>query len=333
MKSQFTAVVPVAGSGTRLRPHTHSFPKVLLTVGSKPILGHITDQLTGAGIRKIVFVVGQFGEKIQAYVSKAYPRLEAVYVRQEQPLGLGHAVWTAREHVSGPMLVLLGDTILDADIKRFIIGGGNKIGVRVVDDPRRFGVVEQKRGIITKLVEKPAHPRSNLAIVGVYSFQDSRPAFRSLDRIVSRAVAGHGEIQLTDALMDMVRGGSILKVLPVAGWYDCGKPDALLATNRHLLDKLPGKTLKFQGSLVIPPVYIAPGAKIERSIIGPYVSVGAGASICSSVVRDSIINEKAVIENAILDQSLVGPSAVFRDGMQRVNIGESSEISLEDGQL
>jgi len=333
IKNQFTAVVPVAGSGTRLRPHTHSFPKVLLTVGSKPILGHITDQLVGAGIRRIVFVVGQFGEKIQAYISKAYPALDAVYVGQEKPLGLGHAIWTAREHVGGPLLVLLGDTILDADIKRFIVGGGNKIGVRVVDDPRRFGVVEQKKGVITRLVEKPAHPRSNLAIVGVYSFQDSRPLFRSLDRIVRRAESGQGEIQLTDALMDMVRGGVVLRTVPVAGWYDCGKPDALLATNRHLLDRQGGKKTKFQGSLLIPPVYIAPGAKIERSIIGPYVSVGVGARICSSVVRDSIINEKAVLDNVILDQSLVGPSAVFRDRLRRVNIGESSEISLEDGQL
>lgn len=330
---QVTAIVPVAGSGTRLRPHTHSYPKVLLAVGGKPILGHITDQLVGAGVNRIVFVVGQFGSKVRSYITNAYPKLDAVFVEQEQPLGLGHAVWTARAEARGSVLILLGDTILAADMKRFSVCDGNKVGVREVPDPRRFGVVELKKGFISKLVEKPQHPRSNLAIVGVYAFSDSRPLFASLEREVSRARLGGGEIQLTNALMDMVRSGAKIKAVPIDGWYDCGKPDALLATNRYLLENERGKPArKYAGSLIIPPVHIAPGVKINRSIIGPYVSVGAGADISNAVVRDSIINENAVLDNVIMEGSLVGPSAVFRDNRRRVNIGESSEIILEGGQ-
>lgn len=330
---QVTAIVPVAGSGTRLRPHTHSYPKVLLAVGGKPILGHITDQLMGAGVNRIVFVVGQFGDKVRAYISKTYPKLEAVFVEQEHPLGLGHAIWTARAEVRGSVLILLGDTILAADMKRFSVCDCNKIGVREVADPRRFGVVELKKGFISKMVEKPQHPRSNLAIVGVYSFADSRPLFASLEREVQRARRGDGEIQLTNALMDMVRAGAKIKAVAIDGWYDCGKPDALLATNRYLLDLERGNPpRKFSGSLIIPPVHIASGAKINRSIIGPYVSVGAGAEISNAVVRDSIINENAILDNVVMEGSLVGPSAVFHDNRRRVNIGESSEIILGGGQ-
>lgn len=327
-KNEFTAVVPVAGTGTRLRPHTYTYPKVLLTVGDKPIIGHILDGLSAAGVRKVCMVVGYLGEKIRDYVSKNYARLEVTYVEQEEQRGLGHAIWLTRRCVSGPVLVMLGDTILDADLSKFTASKDDCLAVKEVKDPRRFGVVEVKHGYISSMVEKPEKPRTNLAIVGIYSFHNSSLLYGGLEELVDSGKTTKGEIQFTDALAAMVKGGHRIKPVPIDGWYDCGKPETLLETNRYILD-----TKKFSpkagNSLVIPPVYIAPTAKVENSIIGPYASIGAGARIESSIVSDSIVNENASILNMNLSGSLVGPSATVEGRKDQLNVGENSEIRFE----
>lgn len=193
-KTEFTAVVPVAGAGTRLRPHTHTYPKVLLTVGDKPIIGHILDDLKAAGIKKVCMVVGYLGDKIKDYVSKNYKGLDVSYVEQAEQKGLGHAIWLTRRNVTGPVLVMLGDTILDADLAKFMTSKDDCIAVKEVADPRRFGVVETRGGYISAMVEKPEHPKTNLAIVGIYSFHNSSALYNSLEKLVpapgrSRATA------------------------------------------------------------------------------------------------------------------------------------------------
>jgi len=327
-KTEFTAVVPVAGAGTRLRPHTHTYPKVLLTVGDKPIIGHILDDLQGAGIKKVCMVVGYLGEKIKEYVSRNYRQLDVRYVEQPEPKGLGHAIWLTRREVSGPVLVMLGDTILDADLSKFLGGKDDCIAVKEVADPRRFGVVETKGGYISAMVEKPEHPKTNLAIVGIYSFRSSALLYNSLERLVDSGRTTRGEIQFTDAMALMVKGGHKIKPVAIEGWYDCGKPETLLETNRHILDrkKLPCKAAN---SLIIPPVYISPTAKVQNSILGPYVSIGDGASIDSAIISDSIVNENAQIQNINLAGSLVGPSATVIGRKDQLNVGENSEIRFD----
>ena len=327
-KNEYTAVVPVAGTGTRLRPHTHTYPKVLLTVGDKPILGHIIDELAAAGIRKICLVTGYLGEKIKEYVSKNYRGLEVSYVEQAEQKGLGHAIWLTRRCVTGPALVLLGDTIISADLRKFMACPDDCIAVKEVADPRRFGVVEVKNGFVTEMVEKPERPKTNLAIVGIYCFRNSTLLFNSLSRLVDSGKTTKGEIQFTDALAQMVREGHRIKPLPIEGWYDCGKPETLLATNRYILDrkKFPHKV---RNSLVIPPVYISPTAAVENSIVGPYASIGDGAKIDSSIISDSIVNEGASILNMNLSGSLVGPSAAVAGRRDQLNVGENSEIRFD----
>ncbi|HCC48865.1 MAG TPA: nucleotidyl transferase [Elusimicrobia bacterium] len=327
-RTEFTAVVPVAGAGTRLRPHTHTYPKVLLTVGDKPIIGHILDDISAAGIKKVCLVVGYLGEKIKEYVSGNYKGLEVTYVEQPEPKGLGHAIWLTRRAVTGPVVVMLGDTILDADLSKFLGSKEDCIAVKEVADPRRFGVVEVKGGHISAMVEKPEHPKTKLAIVGIYSFRNSALLYNSLERLVESGRTTKGEIQFTDALAMLVKGGHKIKPVPIEGWYDCGKPETLLETNRHILDKKKFSP-KAKNSLIIPPVYISPTARVENSIVGPYASIGDGARIDSSIISDSIVNENAQIMNINLGGSLVGPSATVIGRKDQLNVGENSEIRFD----
>ncbi len=327
-KREFSAIVPVAGNGVRLRPHTHTYPKVLLTVGDKPIIGHILDELSRAGIKKIYMIIGYMGDKVKAYVSEKYHRLDVTYIVQDEPKGLGHAIWTAGDYVKGPALVILGDTIISADLRKFMNAREDAIAVREVEDPRRFGVVEIKGGRITGMVEKPAHPVSKMAIVGLYAFQDSKPLFQSLDRLIKSGNTTKGEIQLTDAMRLMMKGGHKFVPVEIDGWYDCGKPETLLETNRYILKKKK-PAYHAPGCTVVEPVYISLSAKVTNSIIGPYASIGDGVTMDSSIVSDSIINENAVIENMNLNRSLIGPSATVIGRREQINIGENSEIRFD----
>jgi glucose-1-phosphate thymidylyltransferase len=324
MKSNLRVIIPAAGGGTRLRPHTHTTPKVLLRVAGKPIIGHIMDLLIPINPAEVIVVVGTQGDRIEQYLRSAYS-LKMQFVVQDEPKGLGHAVMQAKATAVGqPTLVLLGDTILDLDLTG-LDWDANLIGVRTVENPRRFGVVELKDGIVTRFVEKPIQPRSNLAIVGVYYFPDSQPLFAALDELVSRDKRTRGEYQLTDALQLMVQHGQQLRTFNVEHWLDCGTPDALLATNSYLLQTRHHAQDR-GGVVLVPPVHIEDSATIENSIIGPNVSIGARAEIRRAIIRDSIVNQDAQVEDAILEHSILGEAAKLRDQALHLNLGDSSEF-------
>lgn len=323
------AIVPVAGYGTRLRPHTHTLPKALMPVAGKPILGHILDELVDIGVEEVVLVVGHLGEKIEAYVRENY-RVRAHFVRQEQPLGNGHAIYVARASLEGePVLIMLGDTIFRGDFRPMLRSPVSLIGVREVSDPRRFGVVElDPDGRVRKIVEKPEHPRSNLAITGVYWVHDTSLFRRCLERLIEEDRRVRGEYWLADALQLYVDAGAVVRAYPVEEWYDCGTAEALLAANRALLDLLNPPAPQLDRALVHPPVAIAPTAVIEESVVGPHVSVAEGARVVRSVIRDCIVNRNATVRNAVLQGSLIGEGAYLEGRPTRVNLGDDSEIEL-----
>ena len=323
------AIIPVAGVGTRLRPHTHTLPKVLLHVAGKPILAHILDDLPALGITRAVLIVGYMGELIREFVDARYGNLSVTYVEQPDRLGLGHAVSLAEPYVDDrPILIILGDTIFEADLRGVLSGNVSRIGVRAVDDPRRFGIVEtDATGRVTRMVEKPEHPTSNLAITGVYFFTHAQPLMAALRELQQRNQRTRGEFQLTDAMQLWVERGGMLTTFPVEGWYDCGKTETLLETNRVLLERRGGST-QVPGSVVHAPVAIAEGAIIENCILGPHVSVAAGARLRNAVVRDSIVNQNATIEDILIEGSVVGENAVVRGGFRRINVGDSSEVII-----
>lgn len=321
-------IIPVAGLGKRLRPHTYSTPKVLLMTGGKPILGHILDKIKDVVTNKIVFIVGHMGDKINEYVSEKY-NFPAVYIHQNELLGLGHAIWLTKEVVKDePCLIIYGDTIFDANLQTDIELDGS-IGVKEVRDPSRFGIVELvgKHELVHKFVEKPAKPSSKLAIVGVNFIRNSSLLFNCLDEIISKGKRTQGEFQLTDALQLMVERGAKFNAFQIENWYDCGTPTALLNTNRELLSSLQqASSLRYPGSTIKLPVFIHPSATINDSEVGPYVSIDKDAKIDSSVISDSIINAGAKINGAVIYNSIIGKNAIIEGVHGKLNIGELSSV-------
>ncbi|MGA9117273.1 MAG: sugar phosphate nucleotidyltransferase [Bacteroidota bacterium] len=322
------AIIPVAGVGTRLRPHTYTLPKVLLNVAGKPILAHIIDKVISEGIREATFVVGHMSEKIRAYVTAAYPDFAAEFVEQDERLGLGHAIYLAR-HTLGtdPVLIILGDTIFDVDLAPVLRGGVSSLGVKTVEDPRRFGVAEIADGRIRRLVEKPEHPVSSLAVVGLYYLRNAPLLAACLGELVEKDMRTKGEYQLTDALQMMIDRGEPMTTFMVDGWFDCGKPETLLSTNRALLEKR-SVARPIPGVVINEPVYIAATAELHNCIVGPYTTVGDRAVISESVIRNSIIGEEAHVRKAMLDSSIVGNGSAVKGSYKRINVGGSSEIDF-----
>ncbi|KPJ74574.1 hypothetical protein AMJ52_00200 [candidate division TA06 bacterium DG_78] len=318
-------IIPVAGKGTRLRPHTHILPKSLLYVAGKPILGHILDNFKRIPITTFVIVVGDKGESIVRFC-KTY-RYNFKFVSQKKRLGLGHAIYLGAKGLKEKTIVLLGDTIIDWDFKKFTNKQVNILAVKAVDDPHRFGIVEVKDNDVLDLVEKPKFPKSNLAIVGLYYFQHIGKVYHAVRSIMNRGIKTKGEYQLTDALKYLMEKGERFKVIRVDKWYDCGTAAALIETNRHLLKKN-HHFRRRRKTIIQGPVYIADSAKIVNSIIGPHVSIGENAIIHNSIIKDSIINSAAAVENAMLSESIIGEKAIVRGGYKKLNVSTSSVIEI-----
>ena len=324
------ALIPVAGVGTRLRPLTHTLAKVLLKVAGKPILGYIMDELVRIGITEMVLIVGYLADQVEKYVKETYRDIKVEFVHQEHRQGLGHAVYLARDALGkDPVFIILGDTIFQTDFEEIIALKTNAIGVKPVDNPKRFGIVELEGERVARLVEKPDNPTSNLAIVGLYYIRDTELLLDCLQKNIEEDVRTKGEYQLTDGLQRMITEGADMTTFILEGWFDCGKPETLLATNRHLLEVGSGRRIsEYPGSIIKPPVFISPTARIEDSIIGPYVSIAEGCTITNSILRDTIINDNAAVRDANLNQSLVGDNAEVYGGSKSLVVGDSSMVNL-----
>lgn len=329
------AIIPVAGIGSRLRPHTHTQPKALVPVAGKPILGHIIDSIIEVGVTEFIFVIGYLGDKIQSYVTETYPHLNKNFVVQAQKEGIGHAIWTAKELINehDEVLIVLGDTIFDVNLKEVIALPYSAVGLKKVDDPRNFGVVEiDEQGIITKLVEKPNIPKSNMAMVGIYKIKEAKALMNALNHLIENDTRTHNEFQLTDALMHMVNEGITLKSFKVEEWYDCGKKEVLLTTNAMLLGRMKDlETPQFENTIIIQPVSIPASCRIQNSIIGPNVSIGENTYVDHSILKNSIIGSYSQLEDVVLRDSLVGSDASLKGLTQSLNLGDSTEINFSAG--
>lgn len=322
------AIIPVAGFGKRLKPHTYSLPKALLNVGGKPIIGHIIDRLIEEKIFKATFIIGYLGEQIVEYVQNEYPELKADYIEQKEVLGLGHAIHLAASQFGDEeIFIILGDTIFDVELKDVFKEKKTSLGVKRVEDPRRFGVAIVNNGKIEKLIEKPETPVSDLALVGLYYITNTSLLKECLNELFNKEIKTNNEYQLTDALQLMIEKGERIEAFPVEGWYDCGKPETLLSTNKYLLER---KKLhyKLEGVTIIEPVYIDKSAKVSNSVIGPYTTIASTCEINDSIIRNSIISPGAVVKRAMLENSIIGSDAVVKGNYKRINTGDSSEIEF-----
>ena len=322
------AIIPVAGVGSRLRPHTYAVPKVLLNVGGKLIVGHILDRLIENGFDEATIVIGYLGEKIKEYVVRNYS-IRVDFVEQEERLGLGHAIDLSRQTFSrDPILIILGDTIFDVDLIALMNADCSVLGVREVEDARRFGVAETTDGYITKLVEKPDQPMSHLALVGIYYVKNPHILVECLRDEIKGNVRTRGEFQLTDALQMMIERGERMKTFGIDGWNDCGKPETLLETNRHMLEKQPTAVSRAD-VVILPPVSVSKNAVVKHSVLGPYATVADDAVVENAIIRNSIVSEGGRVSDSLLEDSIVGNNASVCGAYKRVNIGDSSELEFD----
>jgi glucose-1-phosphate thymidylyltransferase len=329
------AIIPVAGAGTKLRPLTYTQPKALIPIAGKTILGVIVDQLLDAGITEFVFVIGYLGEKIQRYIDKTYPNVKHTFVTQNDRRGTGHAIWLTKDVVQNDeVMIVLGDTVCDYNVKDILNSNVSQIGVRKVDDPRSFGVAElNDKDIVTRMVEKPLIPKSNMAMVGIYYIRETEALFSALEKNLSNKADENGEYHLTNALQIMLEEGIALHAFRVNNWFDCGKKETLLSTNAILLRKMEDENpdrqqLNYDTTVIIHPVNIAEGCSIRHCIIGPNVTIGEHTKIESSIVRDSIIGSYAELQQVVLNSSIIGNDAYVRGLSQSLNIGDNTEIDL-----
>ncbi len=319
-------IIPLAGLGTRLRPHTHSKAKPLLHIAGRPVLDYILEEVEKAGIRDVVFIIGHKGEQIREYASKK-PGISPVFVEQKELSGQAHAILLAREHIDQDVVIWFSDTLTEVNLKEVSKRDcDGAIFAKEVENPKRFGVVEFSNGFVTRIIEKPDNPNSNLVNIGLYYVKNHKMLLEALDELMQNRKKTKGEYYLVDAFNIMISKGARFLVEEVAVWEDAGKQDTLLKANRFYLERGRHKESASKNSVIIRPVYIEDNAVIENSVIGPYVSVGAGAVIRNSVIRNSIIGVKAGISHAAMKDSIVGDEAVIRGSEKTFNVGDHSEF-------
>ncbi len=332
MVETLKVVIPMAGLGTRLRPHTWSKPKPLVGIAGRSVLDYILDlfnTLPDPQNVEYIFVIGYLGEQVKEFMAQNYPQLKAYFVVQEEMLGQSHAIQLTHDYLGGPMIMAYADTIIQTDFSFLAHEDCDAIAwVKPVPDPRRFGVAQaDKNGRVEHLVEKPEDMNNNLAVVGFYYFRDSLALLKAIDEQMQRGITLKGEYFLADAINIMLENGLTMRTENVDVWLDAGTPDALLDTNRYLLEHGNDNSVEAasrKGVVVVPPVFIHPSAHVENSVIGPNVSLGEECRINYSILRNSIIEGGAEVTDMILEGSLLGRDVVVNDQATHLNLGDQS---------
>jgi glucose-1-phosphate thymidylyltransferase len=327
------AIIPVAGAGTKLRPHTYTQPKALIPIAGKTVLSIIVEQLQDAGVHEFIFITGYLGEKIQDYIKDAFPAINSTFVNQGERQGLGHAILLTKEVVQNDeVMIVLGDTICEYNIKEVLQSELSMLAVKKVDDPRNYGVAEvDEEGRIHKVVEKPQIPKSNMALVGIYKIRQTEMLFDCLEANFREGVKNRDEYSLTDALQCMIEKGTSFQSFKVLNWFDCGNKDSLLESNATLLKKF-GTSIspdhRFENVIIVEPVSIGKNCEIRNSIIGPNVAVGDNTTINYSIIKESIIGSYADLFDIVLEESLIGSDTEVKGETRSLNIGDNTEIDL-----
>ena len=334
-------IVPMAGRGTRLRPHTHVTPKPLLPVVGRSMVERIVETFagvlagTGRALDEAVFVLGpDFGDAVREQLTAICARhgLTAHFAIQEQALGTAHAVIQAGEALAGECVLVFADTLFAMD-ETPDLDADAVVWVKHVDDPRRFGVVVKDGDRISAFVEKPQEPVSNEAIIGIYYVRDGATLRQEIQYLLDHDVTGvGGEYQLTDALDRMLKAGQTFKTASVSEWLDCGTIPALKDTTKVMLDK-EGEARQagtVENSTLVEPVFIGPEAVVRDSVVGPYAAVHGEATVAGSSITNTIIFEGATVEGSALDDAVVGHHARVRGFAGRLNIGDHATVGVED---
>ena len=337
MSETLKVFIPMAGWGTRMRPHTWSKPKTLIQVAGKTSLEHMMDMfasLPDPANVEYVFIIGpHLGEQqIPPFIESHYPDITAHFVVQREMKGQSHGLWLAREHMRGPMIMCFSDSLLETDFGFLADEAADGVAwVMPVPDPRRFGVAElDADGWVTRFIEKPKTLENNLAVAGCYYFKNARQLVAAIEEQMQLGVTLKNEYFLTDAVTLMLGAGARVRTQRVASWLDTGTVEATLDTNRVLLQKLAHRIERREGVTVFGPVFIHPSAEISDSVIGPFVSIGPKCRISGSRIEDSILDEGVQVKDAALIRSIIGKEASVTgqagDRPLSLNIGDNSSV-------
>jgi len=337
LKEPWKIAIPMAGLGTRMRPHTWSKPKPLIHLAGRTVLDYVLDQFSSLPRFKdaeFVLIMGpNQQDQVVPHMQANHPEKKVHYFTQTSMKGQSDALYLARSVLKGPMLMAFSDTLIETGLSKLDDELSDGIAwVKPVPDPRRFGVAEiGKDNLVKRLIEKPEDITNNLAVVGFYYFRSGETLMDAIRVQMEKDISLNGEYFLVDAINQMITSGAKLRVQPVDVWLDAGKPEALLETNKHLLQNGAANSVeaaKRRGILVVPPVYIHPEAELQDCVIGPYVSIGRKAILSRSVIQNSIVEQEAEIDQMVLENSLIGRQAGIKGRAEAINIGDNSWIKI-----
>lgn len=324
-------IIPLAGKGTRLRPHTHITPKPMLRIAGKPVIDYVMDDLERLGdVEQVIYITGHLKEKVEEYARSKYP-FDAVFIEQKIQDGTAGAVALARPYVDQPVFIIFVDTIFDADLSVVHhTDADGIIWVKTVEDYQRFGVVvSDADGNMTKIVEKPSTPISKRANIGLYYVRNWKLLYEGIDWTL-RQPKNKGEYYLTDAFQYMIDHGAKIRVIDVQGWYDAGEQGTLLETNRTMLEKGRARRPSTVPAdvRIVDPVYIEDKVDLKSCTIGPNVSISSGSRVEGSELRDTIVGAGTVITHSVLSQSLIGDAAVVDGANGQLNVSDHSVVRV-----
>ncbi|MFY0675536.1 MAG: 2-C-methyl-D-erythritol 4-phosphate cytidylyltransferase [Bacteroidia bacterium] len=330
-------IVPMAGMGKRMRPHTLTVPKPLVQVAGKPIVEHLVNDIAGLAegkVEEVAFIIGRFGKAVEEQLMAVADHIGAkgsIYY-QDEALGTAHAIYMAEQSLDGPCVVAFADTLFHADFALDVAADGI-IWTKEVEDPRAFGVVNKDAdGIITEFEEKPEVPKSNEAIIGIYYFKQAEILREEIKYLLDNNITDKGEYQITDALENMKNKGLKLKSQTVTEWMDCGNYKVTVETNGRYLELIKNRPnlvaddLKTENAVVIPPVYIGAGVSIKNAVVGPRVSIGANTQITDSVISNSIVQSNTMVSGLTAKNSLIGHFVKINIKPEELSLGDYNEM-------
>jgi len=330
-------IIPMAGMGKRMRPHTLTVPKPLIPIVGKPIVQRLVEDIAKVcqePIEEVAFIIGHFGEKVEQdlkSIAESVGAKGSIYY-QEEALGTAHAILCAQDSMEGKIVVAFADTLFKADFQLDTNAEGT-IWVQRVEDPRPFGVIKlNEQNQITDFVEKPVEFVSDLAIIGIYYFRDGEYLRRELQYLLDNNILDKGEFQLTNALENMKNKGTIFIPAVITEWLDCGNKNATVYTNQRYLEYIKDEeglvadSAQLENSVIIPPVFIGENVRISNSVVGPHVSIGHNTTVDNFVVSNSIIQENTVLKNGNVANSMLGNFVVYEGRPSDLSVGDYNTI-------
>jgi glucose-1-phosphate thymidylyltransferase len=320
-------VIPLAGLGKRMRPHTHSKAKPMVRLAGKPILGHLLDWVVNDRVEEVILIISPHQRDVEGYARSATCRPVRMVI-QDEPRGQADAIARVREYVDGPVLIVFSDTLADATFDHLAdVRADGLIYVKEIPDPSRMGVILVRDGRIVDIIEKPKNPESRLATIGMYYFRASGALFEAIDRVLATPPSLNDEYFIADAIKLMIADGRVLEPHVVGAWEDTGTPDYTLHAHRYLLERSGGHYRPRANVTVIPPVFVADDADVAESVIGPYVTVESGCRVERAVLADCILDQASVVRESVVARSLLGRRAQLIGAPVGANIGDDSVLA------